>query len=826
MSEAKKPASRSRATSPKVKGDSSVSKKSPATKVIVKRVRQKTAATVSLSESKKLVKKVPRKAAPPRIDLEDAPIKSPFSFLARKKESDKTTTKKVPIKESSEEVVIPTNMSLRAMSKARAIAELLDGDFKYSFYRIAYVASFCFIAIGVALGFPRVFIESTTPVATQQSAQVLMPFIASTTIGILSGPVSFEMLSTLPSRIDDEDKVTFLANNASDVYTYVQQDMVGGMVFGVQTDVSVTNSLLDGKYRTTVYANKLPDGKYVLWAVGKSLDDVPSAPFRLGRFQKGHDVVVVIDDEEEPVIDVPVVEDPDDVEDEVEDVELIDTHTDSGFYLIVDNRTLVGDVVININAPQSASGINLYARPNASINPIYIGAASTMYGRWRVAFKSPAVLPNGDYQLYATMKTPNGESRTPGIGVKVSNLTTTPYVPPVTVPKPAPINTPGTEPTTQPTPTTPIGVSETPGREFYTYPTSGSLSPTVENSLLAPESNPNNIDDVVIDQSDRLIRQDLGDVNDLLKRYAVAQQAGDDTLIDNARQALDEKRESLVNEALKSSQTRDVADDIDRQLSAQFEELKSRIESFETLRKERTQDESAQDTDNDGVSNFDEVNIYGTNPNSADTDSDGFNDGIEIIRGYNPLSAESESIITYEFPKDIIAPIREDILTVEAVTPIIELDDSIGLPPVQAEIRGKALPNSFVTLYIYSTPTIVTVKTDADGSFVYTFEKELEDGEHQVYVAVTDNTGTILAQSNPFTFIKQAQAFTPVDASEEEIVTSETITEVVADSSYNMVAGMGILALGVILLMLGISIRTSEPKVVVTEIKRDEKKKT
>jgi hypothetical protein len=54
---------------------------------------------------------------------------------------------------------------------------------------------------------------------------------------------------------------------------------------------------------------------------------------------------------------------------------------------------------------------------------------------------------------------------------------------------------------------------------------------------------------------------------------------------------------------------------------------------------------------------------------------------------------------------------------------------------------------------------MVTVKTDADGTFRYIYEKELADGEHEVYVALTNTDGAILAKSNGFRFIKEAEAF-------------------------------------------------------------------
>ena len=45
------------------------------------------------------------------------------------------------------------------------------------------------------------------------------------------------------------------------------------------------------------------------------------------------------------------------------------------------------------------------------------------------------------------------------------------------------------------------------------------------------------------------------------------------------------------------------------------------------------------DTDSDGLSDSDEINTYGTNPANADTDGDSYPDGTEIQKGYNPLGA-------------------------------------------------------------------------------------------------------------------------------------------------------------------------------------------
>jgi parallel beta-helix repeat protein len=46
------------------------------------------------------------------------------------------------------------------------------------------------------------------------------------------------------------------------------------------------------------------------------------------------------------------------------------------------------------------------------------------------------------------------------------------------------------------------------------------------------------------------------------------------------------------------------------------------------------------DFDSDGLTNYDEANIYGTNPNDPDTDKDGVNDGDEVLVGTDPLIPE------------------------------------------------------------------------------------------------------------------------------------------------------------------------------------------
>ena len=120
------------------------------------------------------------------------------------------------------------------------------------------------------------------------------------------------------------------------------------------------------------------------------------------------------------------------------------------------------------------------------------------------------------------------------------------------------------------------------------------------------------------------------------------------------------------------------------------------------------------------------------------------------------------------------------------------------------KITGKAQPNSFVTVYIFSEPIIATVKADATGAWVYTLDKELADGTHQIYSAITDAGGRILAKSDPLPFVKVASAIS--FGAESPIEALEKPGFFTGSSLYAMIA-MLIGILGVALSIIGFIVR-------------------
>lgn len=183
--------------------------------------------------------------------------------------------------------------------------------------------------------------------------------------------------------------------------------------------------------------------------------------------------------------------------------------------------------------------------------------------------------------------------------------------------------------------------------------------------------------------------------------------------------------------------------------------------------------EGVVDTDRDGVTD-DEERQRGTSPTNYDTDGDGYSDGDEIKSGYNPLkfsTGDKGDRIEFQSPKEIIAAAKEQAKEngVAYVAPRVQNNqyqvekiERVKRDDGEEVIRfsGRALPNTLVTVYVFSDPIVVVVKTDKDGNWTYDLEKDLDNGNHEAYVAVTDTVGKITAQSSPLPFVKTAQAIT------------------------------------------------------------------
>ncbi|HLA26000.1 MAG TPA: Ig-like domain-containing protein [Patescibacteria group bacterium] len=228
----------------------------------------------------------------------------------------------------------------------------------------------------------------------------------------------------------------------------------------------------------------------------------------------------------------------------------------------------------------------------------------------------------------------------------------------------------------------------------------------------------------------------------------------------------------------------------------------------------RGTDPNSVDTDNDGLTDFVEIDKYKTDPLKKDTDGDGYLDGEEVQSGYDPLKPPTDATAAaplklkpVEEPKNSEKPILES-LVVEKIenrenktvpSPSTnETNTQAGTPETVENtiiLTGKGPANTILTLFIYSVdPIVITVKTDDDGNWQYELDKTLEDGEHEVYVTVTDDTGKIQTQSSPIAFfVKEAKAVSPESfradlVAREPVKTSSTDIYLIASGVLVLIA--------------------------------------
>lgn len=170
-----------------------------------------------------------------------------------------------------------------------------------------------------------------------------------------------------------------------------------------------------------------------------------------------------------------------------------------------------------------------------------------------------------------------------------------------------------------------------------------------------------------------------------------------------------------------------------------------------TLEKKQKSEEKkeeffAKDTDGDGLPDNEELRL-GTDPVTPDSDGDGFLDGSEIALGFDPLNPSPADRIKFQSPEKEKPKISEILKVDKVEATVLEGGESA------LKIQGKALPNIFVTIYIYSSPLVMVVKADSNGNWEYILDKPLAEGQHRVYATVTNNKGDIEESSEAYAFL-------------------------------------------------------------------------
>jgi hypothetical protein len=179
----------------------------------------------------------------------------------------------------------------------------------------------------------------------------------------------------------------------------------------------------------------------------------------------------------------------------------------------------------------------------------------------------------------------------------------------------------------------------------------------------------------------------------------------------------------------------------------------------------------AYDSDGDGVPDDVEVRL-GTNPKQADSDDDGVGDRDELAaRG--SLSGIDRALVN---GREIGQPLLQGVVDA-AIT--VRLGDAPGEERPGTRFRGTGLPGEIITIYVYSElPVVLTTAVDENGQWTFEMADSLKDGEHEVYVALNDDDGSVTRKSEPFGFlVRGAIAATAADVAAEAALIANPLIE-------------------------------------------------
>lgn len=235
-----------------------------------------------------------------------------------------------------------------------------------------------------------------------------------------------------------------------------------------------------------------------------------------------------------------------------------------------------------------------------------------------------------------------------------------------------------------------------------------------------------------------------------------------------------------------------------KEIEAVMDEKLEKTAEKKQENEEKKEEFFAKDTDRDGLPDSEELRL-GTDPVTPDSDGDGFLDGSEVGLGFDPKNPSPADRIKFQSPEKEKPQISEILKVNQVEVTALEGGESA------LKIQGKALPNSFVTIYIYSSPLVMVVKADSNGNWEYILDKPLAEGQHRVYATVTNNQGDLEESSEAYAFLmsggKALRLFEAAGAG--AISPAETLQK----SFAVLVIAIIVFTLGIAFVLIGIILR-------------------
>lgn len=464
-------------------------------------------------------------------------------------------------------------------------------------------------------------------------------------------------------------------------------------------------------------------------------------------------------------------------------------------------------------ASETAKKVEIYAQNRHSQTPVFLGLASKVANNWTYFIKENT-LPAGEYVVFAEIKNNAKVDRTPFISISINHE-----------------NLSSKQDYLDENNTDIIILNEKVKKTFSTDGDESELSIRQNYfSNFAEQTEKigeNESNEVINTQINSFLLEKTDSLNREFSRYGSVFLVQNPSLVSLAEKHLQKTTQNLIEDFTKDSFLSPLEiSEIAFLIQDKIAFLKSTVEEYETNLQSRS-DLIKKDSDNDGISDFDEVNVFNTNPFHPDSDGDSFLDGVEIAQNFNPLNSTPETVFISETPKRVNVQNNYN-LKIDQILPLNHINNEVGLAQVFLKINGVAIPNSFVTLVTKGEKITLNnfIKTDNNGNFSFVLEKELENGNYDSYLIYSSNEGGVMERSEVFSFYKVSDLIKNNPTT--ELVSSENYTSTNdSELTYrNSTASMGVVSLGIILLMMGkVLLREREEEIIEVSLQKNLKGK-
>lgn len=138
-----------------------------------------------------------------------------------------------------------------------------------------------------------------------------------------------------------------------------------------------------------------------------------------------------------------------------------------------------------------------------------------------------------------------------------------------------------------------------------------------------------------------------------------------------------------------------------------------------------------EDTDNDGISDYEEILYWFSDPADPDSDNDGISDGREIRNGINPLSNQPIKVLpagTYQYPRGTVVNLNETLYYVDGPTAARRIGSTLSSGFTKNRLRAEFIVKPPITLELSTSYRRLSGADDAIRLPLYTTEKGMIKG--------------------------------------------------------------------------------------------------